>query len=614
MLQIVTIASNITAAISVCFRMFSSNNEPKNSLITSLPLIKQDGLNLTINIIMILYTIGTMIVVVKLFSYHIEILIKDLTTYQDIKYSMLELEEKKLPFFFLTRNESRINFESKAKYLFYLFKKKILFRIKKAFFIPYEYYKNESNENIEFLQTAVAVINNNQNIAAANNNYNSIPSSALSNMNPNIKNKFFSEGQKERSSEETKDKNLNVNFPCNQIKELITNNYNFNSNSNSNSEINSRNNNKFTLSGNLNTKSASLSKSHSRGKAAFINNYDENFVNNIDNLQSKVINEDNQISNSNNNSNKLNYLINKIPHNNKKVSKNMQKRMNQFLLNHNILNFENILGDYSVNKDKNNLVGSLNSINRQNFSSIYSSNLNENNINLGEIHLSEREKNNLNHVLNENNHYSNKDKIPLENNKLIQRYLYNNNHFNSKINNPSTDTAAKNHSDGNYEELKKFNLNENGAFHKENQIAFDKNKNVPRHFRINSNIENLNQMHLNTNLRQTGEIVTQSNIFCYNNHNNNFDSNRNALSGNVCVVNHNNNNPNDILKNNRPKGIKEASDLILIERSFNEVENNSKKSLNEKIISIINSSGTVDDIDLSENGTFQYFLYLNLII
>ena len=38
------------------------------------------------------------------------------------------------------------------------------------------------------------------------------------------------------------------------------------------------------------------------------------------------------------------------------------------------------------------------------------------------------------------------------------------------------------------------------------------------------------------------------------------------------------------------------------EHIFNEFENGSKKSLSEKIISIINSSGTIDDYDLSENG------------
>lgn len=534
-----------------------------------------------------------MIVVANLFSYHIEILIKNLTTYQDIKLSSLEIEEKKLSFLFQMRNESNINFESKSKYFFYLFKKKILFRIKKAFFIPYEYYRTESNENIEFLQTAVAVINNNQNNIG--NNYNSVPSSALSNeifdvkINANIKNKIISGSNKEKNSEDTKDKNLNVNFPCNQIKELITNNYNFNTNSNSysNSDLNNKNNNKIASHGNINTKSVSLSQSNSRGMA--LSNKNEENLMNIDNFDVKVSDYDNK--NNKHNNNKLNYIIKKMPDNHQRVSKNMQKRMNQYLLNHNILNFENIFKDNSLNKDKNN-IGYLNTANRKNYSSIYSTNLNENNIHLGEIHLSEREKNNLNHVLKEMNQFNNdnKDQVSNENNKIIQRYL--NNNYSKKIN-PSPDSAQKNQNKShqnfyNYEKVKNFNFGENMQ-NKDFNHDFEKNKNVPRHFRINSNINNLNKKHRKMNSKQTGDSITIIN-------DNIIDSNRKTALENI-INNKDYNHKN--IKNKEEITISNKKDKAI--NNF-DVENDSKKSLNDKIISIINSSGTADDIDSSENG------------
>jgi hypothetical protein len=600
LLQLITIASNITAVVSICFRLFSTNNLKINGLITALPLIKQDVWNLTINIILILYTIGTMIVVVKLFTYHIEILLKNLTTYQDIKLSSLDIEEKKLPYFFLTRNESILNFESKSKYFFFLFKKKVLFRIKKVFFIPYEYYKNESNENIEFLQTAVAVINKNQ--KDIGNNYNPVPSSALSNEIFDVKangintNKILTEDKRERISENTKEKNLNVNFPCNQIKELITNNYNFNSNSNSysNSEINTKNNNKIISTVNNNTKSVSLSQSNSKDIAPLINNNDENLIK-IENFEIKNTNNDNQIKKGD--IIKLDYIFKKTPNNNQRISKNMQKRMNQYLLNHNILNFENIFRDNSINKDKNN-IGSLHSINRQNFSSYNSSNLNENNINLGEIHLSEREKNNLNHVLNEIN-YNNFNNNRNQNNhdNLIQRYLFNNNSNKTK---PSPESFQKNknkslHNINNHNNLKNFNLAESVIL-SSNYNDLDKNKNVPRHFRINSNIDNLNQKNRKIDSRKIVDSITQSNFI----NDNYIDSNRRELLENI------GNNYELPYKNSKERfnENRETSNLRK-EKLINDIENDSKKSLNEKIISIINSSGTVDDIDISENGIYN---------
>lgn len=598
LLQIITLASNVTAVVIISGRL-DSKNKPINHLISILPLIKDDVWNLTLNIILIFYTIGTMIVVIKLFIYHIEILNKNLTTYQDIKLSSLEVDEEKLPFFFLSRNESIYNFDSKTKFAYYLIRKKILYRIKKAFFIPYDYYKTESNENIEFLQTAAAVINNNQKDYL--NNYNSIPSSAVSNdifdnkFNENFKKKNVSDDEKERNTENGKEKNLNVNFPCNQIKELITNNYNFNTNSNSysNSEINTRNNNKLISTGNNNTKSI-LSQSNSKGKTQ-TNQKDENLIN-IDNFEIKKLNNENQINHEE--GIKLNYIFKKIPNRKQRISKNMQKRMNQYLLNHNILNFENIIRDNSQNKDKNN-IGSLHTINMQNLSSYYSNNFNDDNINLGEIHISEREKNNFNHVIKEiNNNRFNNNMYNVsscnDNENLIPRKI--NNYYSNRIN-PSPESSLKNqnkshHIIHNKDKLQNFNLEANLNYKNENN--FDKNKNIPRHFRINSNIDNLNQKNRKINSKQIGEIISQNN----KNFDNLIDSNRNPFLDNNY---YNFENPFNNVDENHDEN-RQINNQIIEKKSINDNQNNTHKSLNDKIVSIINSSGTVDDVDLSDNG------------
>lgn len=515
-----------------------------------------------------------------------------MTTYQDIKLSSLEVEDKKLPHFFFTRNEAMMNFESKITYFFYMFKKKILYKIQKTFFVPYEFYKNETTDNIQFLQTAAAVIQN----ANISNNYNSVPSSAVSNeifdikINKNIKNKILSQKNRDRNSEDDRDKNLNINFPCNQIKELITNNYNYNTHSNSlsNSENNTNNNKKSLNGNNINTKSVSLSKSNSRSRT-IINNEDN--VRNINAYEIK-----NRVEDQNNNFENIDIIKNYSRNDYYRVSKNMQKRMNQYLLNHNILNIENIFRDQnSWKKDRN--TGSVHTLNRQTYSFYYSGNVNENNINLGEIHLSEREKNNLNHVFNEFKITNKKNKRNVLNNEnyfmdeknhnysVIKKseYKQENSHLNK--NKMVQDIDIYNNSDkldkysGNSDINKKFN-------------DFDKNKKIPRHFKINSNLDSLNQKHLKDVSRDTGRS-NKNNI----ENENIIDSNRRTLLDNS--------NSKDIL----PSIFKDRNNYNQInlennEKNINELANESKKSLSEKIISIINSSGTVDDLDLSENGNY----------
>ncbi len=589
-LQITSLISNIISVVSIGLRLTDKEKKINENYISSLPLIKNDGWNLTVNVILILYTIVTIFVVFKLYSYHVEILIKNLTTYQDIKMSSLEIEENKLPHFFLTKNESLINFQSKIRFYFFIFKKKILFKIKKSFFVPYEFYKNETNENFDFLITAAAaVINNNQNNLA--NKYNSIPTSALSNevidarINKNIRNKILSDTFGERIIEDNNEKNLNVNFPCNQIKELINNNYNFitNSHSNSNSENNTRYNNRLSFHGNINTRSLSISRANSEGRAMMNNEYNRNSNNN-----EIIINNNDYNTGTMNNNNNL--LYKKIPKNNY-TSKNMQKRMNQYLLNHNILNLENIFLDQnSIHKDRN--LQSVNSLNRQTFSSYYSSNINENNINLGEIHLSEREKNAFNHVLREMNIINTNNQIidPNKENPIKDYFkmIGGETVFTDKINNKSFQEVYR---------LSKENLQLNKEDNKikHNYNDSDKVKRIPRQFRINSNIDYLNQKHGRENSKQTIE-TNQSNAY----YENNIDSHRKIL------LNHIDNNDENLNSGISPK----ANQRKFYQNQVNKIsvlfENDSKKSLNEKIISIINSSGTVDDVDLSEMGNYNY--------
>ena len=79
----------------------------------------------------------------------------NLTTYQDIKMSADLPENAIPPYFIFTRPESRINFATNFEHFTFLFKRKILFRIIKPYFVPYENYQLKTNENLDFNQIAV---------------------------------------------------------------------------------------------------------------------------------------------------------------------------------------------------------------------------------------------------------------------------------------------------------------------------------------------------------------------------------------------------------------------------------------------------------------------------
>ena len=95
----------------------------------------------------------------------------------------------------------------------------------------------------------------------------------------------------------------------------------------------------------------------------------------------------------------------------------------------------------------------------------------------------------------------------------------------------------------------------------------DQNKKIPRLFKTNSNITELNKIH---NLKTNNEIS-------FTNNENNFINNQ---EDRIFFDNY------DSIENS--KGISDYS----------------KKSINEKIISIINSSGNVDEYEMSENGKY----------
>lgn len=401
LLQLVSILSNILAIIYICLRL-NSQNENNNNNISSLPFIKNDGCNLALNVILIIYCISTLVFVLKLFIYHLEILMKNLTTYQDIKLSSQGLNYHQLPYNIFTRLEKQINFPSQLKFMFYLFKKKILFRANKKYFIPFEFYKLETNENFEFLQTAVV---GNNNLNQKNGNiYNSVPSSAFSNeifdvrINANMKNKILAEAYYHKELKDHQENNLNLNFPCNQIKEHITNHYNHNTNSYSYSNTDNQIKNNGQISAIqknmiLNTVSNSLSNSNSKGKNIGFLDYNEEDIHNINSLSNFNQNNQNIFKDNSNLQQKINKSLNNIS------NKNINKRMNKYLINNKIISVDNLfkeqlpLGKYRRN------IGPLSSNNQQKFSYHFSSNTQESNIQLGEIHLSEREKNNLNHLI-----------------------------------------------------------------------------------------------------------------------------------------------------------------------------------------------------------------------
>ena len=109
-LEIITILSNILAIILITLRIFNKDNQTYladvDKLNQTFPLIKNDVWNLLINVILLIYCFCTMFVICKLFFYHMDIVFKNLTTYQDIKISSLGIDETKLPFNFVTNNSA----------------------------------------------------------------------------------------------------------------------------------------------------------------------------------------------------------------------------------------------------------------------------------------------------------------------------------------------------------------------------------------------------------------------------------------------------------------------------------------------------------------------------
>ena len=111
-LQGVKIIGNIICIIKIIIRISNNNkksnsnsenlnkNSNENFFEENLPLFKYEELNITINILILLISISTGIFVAKLFLYHSQILMKNLTTYQDIKMSADLPEDKIAPFLY----------------------------------------------------------------------------------------------------------------------------------------------------------------------------------------------------------------------------------------------------------------------------------------------------------------------------------------------------------------------------------------------------------------------------------------------------------------------------------------------------------------------------------
>jgi hypothetical protein len=230
------ITSNNTNFIGNNGLEISTSQENNKNLQNHLPLFKSEGLNISINLFTLSITIVSGIFVTKLFVYHSNILFKNLTTYQDIKMSINASANKINPFFIFTRIENRMNFLTNFKHFIFLFRKKILFKFKKPYFIPYEYYNNdyklEKNENFDFIQTNM--IGTNYDLVVnvkEKNNYNNNKNDNYNNNNNNNKyntNKINNSNSKKSYN----DYNNITNYNKNKIK--LENNLSLNSNSNAN--------------------------------------------------------------------------------------------------------------------------------------------------------------------------------------------------------------------------------------------------------------------------------------------------------------------------------------------------------------------------------------------
>ena len=253
--------------------------------------------------------------------------------------------------------------------------------------------------------------------------------------------------------------------------------------------------------------------------------------------------------------------------NNSKKNKNSQKRINKYIINQSMKN-DFASKDHLSSKEKARIV-SLSS-NRQIFSSNHSSNIPENyNNQVFENQITERKKiSNLN--LNQDKNIKNNENI----NKIINFediYLKEsiNNLRNSNKKKILISSILENEENA---EIKydQFKTNNNINFENtKNPIldSADQNKKIPRLFKTNSNITELNKIH---NLKTNNEIS-------FTNNENNFINNQ---EDRIFFDNY------DSIENS--KGISDYS----------------KKSINEKIISIINSSGNVDEYEMSENGKY----------
>jgi len=185
----------IISMIKIIARLSKNINLNENLV---LPLIKNDYANIIITIGMLLYCFVTFYIIYGLLFYHYKIIIKGITTYQEIK----NYPEKKL-------ENSLPEFSSKLKNI----KNKFCRKETKAFFSPSGYYQiNYLTEDIDNNKITLRTANADNNI-----NINKQTDYELKNLkyNENVENEIFF------SEENLRDRNfINYDeFPCSKLNE-----------------------------------------------------------------------------------------------------------------------------------------------------------------------------------------------------------------------------------------------------------------------------------------------------------------------------------------------------------------------------------------------------------